>query len=346
MENRGGARRRGAPAVLEHGSLGRRAHHGLRQPRIGPERRGHDAFAFAVERSLRKCPEIRLEAEVAVPERPSLPLRRRKGDVLEHDCALAGERVGRTAEKVFRGDEKREVRRMRRGVRLDLDAYLRRRELLDLYPRRPEYAAVLAGNLRLELPRAARLVCGDGKLIAQKRPLGVGRRREVGVCVPFRAHEPQLDRHWVWRLAAAVPQKRVNHDPLVVAVDAAVGPEERLHAVVREVFWAASVWIRLVDFHRVAESEERAVGAIGACGDDGKRLALRDAHEAAPAVLVGLAFHHLDVGFGIHRHLDAVERRAIHKRSHPDAGRVGSVHADGKPEVGKRDEPVAAGVLL
>ena len=149
--------------------------------------------------------------------------------------------MGRTAEKVFRGDEEREVRRMRRGVRLDLDAYLRRRELLDLYPRRPEYAAVLAGDLRVELPRAARLVCGDGKLVAQKRPLGVGRRREVGVCVPFRAHEPQLDRHWAWRLAAAVPQKRVNHYLLVVAVDAAVGPEERLDAVVREVFWAASV---------------------------------------------------------------------------------------------------------
>ena len=179
VENRGGARRRGAPAVLEHGSLGHCAHRGLRQPRIGPERRGHGAFAFAVERSLRKCPEIRLEAEVGVPERPPLPLRRRERVILEHDCALAGERVGRTAEKVFRGDDEREVRRMRRGVRLDLDAYLRRRELLDLYPRRPEYAAVLAGNLRLELPRAARLVCGDGKLIAQKRPLGVGRRREV-----------------------------------------------------------------------------------------------------------------------------------------------------------------------
>ena len=149
--------------------------------------------------------------------------------------------MGRTAEKVFRGDEKREIRRMRRGVRLDLDAYLRRGELLDLYLCCAEYATILAGYLCMELPRTARLVCRDGKLIAQKRPLGVGRHREAEVYVAFRAHETQLNWHWTRRLAAAVPQKRVNHYLLVVAVDAAVGPEERLDTVVREVFWAASV---------------------------------------------------------------------------------------------------------
>ena len=171
----------------------------------------------------------------------ALPLWRRERVILEHDCAFAGERVGRAAKKMLRRDREREVRGMRRGICFDADANLRRGELLDLYLCCAEYATILAGYLCMELPRTARLVCGDGKCIAQKRPLGVGRCRKVEICVAFRANKPQLNRHWAGRLAAAVPQKRVNHYLLVVAVDAAVGPEERLDTVVREVFWAATV---------------------------------------------------------------------------------------------------------
>ena len=329
-----GARRRGASAVLENDALRRRANSCGGKPRVRPERRVEAALPVPVELSLPQFAERRLQGAAGVAEAPSLPLRGGEGNVGEDDGSFARERVGGSAEEMLGRDGEREVGRMCRRLSGDLDADLRRGELLDLDLALAEDASLLPGDLRAERPRSARLLRRDLKRVRDERACGVRLAHEAREDVALGAHEAQLYRKRRGRAALSVAHDRVQHDPLVVAVDAALGPHEGLDLTWREVLSARAVRIRLVDFHRRADGEEGAVVAFGRLRHDGERFALRDAHRTAPSVLVRLALHDLRVRLRVDGDPHAVDGRALHQRRHPYAGRVRAVHAHREREVG------------
>ena len=337
------ARGRGASAVLEDRALGGRLDEGRGLARIGPERRRDAKRARRVERAARQRAEVRLEGALRVPERVALPARRHKRHILEDDRAFAAERLRGSAVEMLGRDGEREVDRRDARRRGDLDADLRRRELLDAHGALAERHALLARRLQAERPFAARLVRRHGERRVRDRAAGVGRERLVRIEVAGRLEELELDGERIGRDAPAVAQNRLEEHLLLVAVDAALRPGEGRAGVVREVAVAARRPDGLLDVHRPADREERAVAAVVLRDDDGERLALADRLARAEAVRIRVAPGDEDVRGGIDLDVHVRDGRSLRERGRPDVQALRRP-ADAETEIGDADDAVAPAV--
>ena len=333
------ARRRGPSAVLEDRPLSRRAHGGLRETSVGPQRREERNAPVAVKDAAREAAEARLEAKVVVAEQKALPALGSERNVLEHHRAFDAKGTRGAAVEMLRRHGEHEVGRCLIRLCRDCDADLRRGELLDLDGALAKLAAVLAGRLDDNRPHAARLLRRHRELLVCDKAANVRHERDARIVGSLRIAQDGLHRERLRRPTRAVAQDDVHEDALVMAVDAALGPHERRAFASCEIFVARAVGVRLVDLHGVAQGHERHVVGIG--GEDYycERLAVSYARRHAPSAFVCPAVGNLDVGGGVDLDPRTGDGPPLHERSDPHADRVaGLAHAE--PQVGNADQAV------
>ena len=133
----------------------------------------------------------------------------------------------------------------------------------------------------------------------------------------------------------------MQEDLLVVAVDAALGPQKGGAAVASEIGLARAVRIRLIDLHGRAQGQERHV--VRRVRHDDERLALGDSCKDAPAVGGRRAFRDLDVCRGERLHAATGYGAARLERSRPHP-RLAAALANAQPEIRQADDTIAIGV--
>ena len=337
VERAGGAARGGTSARLEHKALCRHLHG---RARTAPRRqRGRELGApLGVQRLLVQRLVVRLETAVLVAEAELVPAARRERLVRERHGPLDRQPLRGTAEEMLGRDRERDVRRGEVGRRLHLHADLRRHELLDPDVPRADDDVGVAGHGDVDTPSAAHLAVRNGEGFRRHGARFVNHLRLRVKEPSVRVDELDLHRECLLRRISVRPaQERVHEDLLVVAVDAAVGPHERLERVLCHVLPARALLDRLVE--GLAEREEGHVAAILPRGDDRERVRVLRHLAGAPAVGLRDALAHEDVVGAVHRHEQVGDRRALRERRRPH------VHAPlrlahGKPDVREAHEAV------
>ena len=177
----------GAAAVLNHRRLDRHHDHLRRAPAVGWIADGEGAASTIVGDEVLLADEVGANVGALVAEAPAVPALGVERGVLECDRSLAGERTRRATEEVLGGDLV--------AVGLvegpELDADLRRHELLDPDVALAEERAVLAGQAQLDRPGAAGLLGGHEERIAGHGAGGVGAGRDGAERLAARADKHQ-----------------------------------------------------------------------------------------------------------------------------------------------------------